>query len=926
MKSFLLLLLPALAAQFQHDVRILASDRMEGRGLGTQGIERAADWIEGQLSSFLKPAFPSHSYRQPFRVKTGVTRAEGNRLAGVAEADWTPLGMSSSGPFRGEVAFVGYGISAPPLNYDDYAGIDLKGKVALMLRYEPQERDENSIFDGKRPSRWSAMRYKVLQARERGATAVIFVTGPIQDEAKDFLPMLKNDGPQSPAGIPVLQVKTSVAQTWGIDLAQFQKDVDADLKPRSRVLPMAIDGRVALKDTFAHTANLAGILPGRGKLADEVIVLGAHYDHLGYGGEGSMRPNVHAIHNGADDNASGVVAVLLAARRIVESSANARNRRTLVVVLFSAEEAGLGGSSWFVDHSPVPLDRVVAMVNLDMVGQLKDDQLAALGADSAPEWRALLDSAGNAEHLKVASRGDGYGPSDQTSFYAKRIPVVHFFTGAHARYHTPDDKWNTLNYLGAAKVTEFTADVVTSLERGEVTPKYARVAAAPALEGDSRGYGAYLGTVPDYRAMDATTGGVLLADVRPGGPADLSGIRGGDRIVQMAGTRIENLYDMTFALQDHKPGETIEVIVIRGGEEKKLRATLGTRGGGGGQAILPAGQAGLPVLQIKAGKPFEKTFEGEKHFKNIRQLTFGGENAEAYFSSDGTRLIYQSTPPGAACDQEYVLDLRSGEAKRVSSGKGRTTCGYFVPPKDDHIIYSSTEAAGPECPPPADRSHGYVWPVYASYDIYEAKPDGSDAHPLTTTPGYDAESTWCAKGGKFVFTSDRDGDLDLYEMNDKGDVRRLTNMPGYDGGAYYNADCTEIVFRGFHPTGPELDDYRALLAKGLVRPTVMELFVMNADGSNVRQITHNGAANFCPFFFPDGKRIIYSSNAGDPKGREFDLHAVSKNGASIERVTTAPGFDGFPMFSPDGKLIVWASNRADPASHETNLFIAEWVE
>jgi Tol biopolymer transport system component len=904
------------AQQFQHDVRVLAADRMEGRGLGTQGLERAADWIETQLRATLKPAFPEHSYRQPFRVKTGVTRADGNRLSGLPDSDWTPLGMSSSGPFRGEIAFVGYGIAAAPLNYDDFAGIDLKGKVALMLRYEPQERDENSPFDGKRPSRWSAMRYKVLQARERGATAVIFVTGPIQDEAKDFLPVLKNDGPQSPAGIPVLQIKTSVAQKWGIDLAQFQKEVDADLKPRSRVLPMTIDGRVALKNTFAHTANLAGILPGLGKLASEVIVLGAHYDHLGYGGEGSMRPNVRAIHNGADDNASGTVAVLLAARRITELTANARNRRTLVVVLFSAEEVGLGGSSWFVDHPPLPLDRVVAMVNLDMVGMLRDDQLVALGADSAPEWRSLVDATGTTTHLKVNARGDGYGPSDQTSFYAKRIPVLHFFTGAHDRYHTPDDKWNTLNYAGAAKVTEFTADVVTALVRGEVTPKYARLTVAPALEGDSRGYGAYLGTVPDYRAMDATVGGVLLADVRAGGPADLAGIRGGDRIVQMAGTRIENLYDMTFALQDHKPGETIDVIVVRKGEQKKLRATLGTRG-------APPPPA---ALNIKAGKLFDKTFDGEKHFKNIRQLTFGGENAEAYFSSDGTKLIYQATVSGAACDQEYVLDLKSGEAKRVSSGKGRTTCGYFVPPKDDRIIYSSTEAGGAECPPPPDRSRGYVWAVYPSYDIYEAKPDGSDAHRLTTTDGYDAESTWCAKGGKFVFTSDRDGDLDLYEMDDKGSVRRLTNMPGYDGGAFYNSDCTEITFRGFHPTGTELDDYRALLAKGLVRPTIMELFVMNADGSNVRQVTHNGAANFCPYFHPDGKRIIYASNAGDPKGREFDLWLIPKAGGTPERITTAVGFDGFPMFSPDGKLIVWASNRADPESHETNLFIAEWVE
>src|SRR5207253_696912 len=254
----------------------------------------------------------------------------------------------------------------------------------------------------------------------------------------------------------------------------------------------------------------------------------------------------------------------------------------------------------------------VAMVNLDMVGDLRNDELVALGVESAPEWKSILEPVAAADNLKLAERGDGYGPSDQTSFYAKRIPVVHFFTGAHERYHTPDDKWNTLNYEGAARVTEFTADVVEKLVRGEVTPTYARLAAAPALEGDSRGYGAYLGTIPDYRAMEATSGGVLLADVRAGGPADLAGIRGGDRIIQMAGTHIENLYDMTFALQDHKPGETIDVVVVRGGEQKKLRATLGVRGG----------QPPPAVLQIKAGKPFANTFEGDTHLKTIRQLTF----------------------------------------------------------------------------------------------------------------------------------------------------------------------------------------------------------------------------------------------------------------------------------------------------------------
>jgi Tol biopolymer transport system component len=909
--SVLLATRMSMADQFKKDVTALASPQMQGRGLGTKGLDRAADWIEARVKAIaLKPAF-GHSYRQPFQVKTGVKLVSGNKLAGVSDDDWTPLGMSSAGAFRGELAFVGYGISAPPMQYDDYTGIDLKGKVAVMLRYEPQEKDEKSPFDGRKPSRWSAVRYKILQARERGAAAVVFVTGPLQDEGKDRLPALRNDGPQSPAGIPVLQIKPSVAKAWGIDLDQFQKDVDSDLKPRSRVLPTRIEGKVAVENTFVDTANIAGIIPGSGKLAKEFVVIGAHYDHLGYGGAGSLRPNVREIHYGADDNASGTVAVLLAAEQL--KSSKAADRRTIVVALFSAEESGLGGSAWFVDHPPVPLDRVVAMINLDMVGQLRDNQLVALGADSAPQWRDAVEAAATRAKVKVTSRGDGYGPSDQTSFYAKRIPVIHFFTGAHDRYHTPDDRPETLNHEGAALVVDLTVALVDSIASGSVSPEYARLAVAPAMEGDSRGYGAYLGTVPDYRAMESETGGVLLSDVRPGGPADKAGIKGGDRIVEMAGTKIENLYDMTYALQDHKPGDTIDVIVIRDGARTTLQATLGTRGA-------------TPPPAIVAGKPFEKSFEGERHFKNVRQLTFGGENAEAYFSPDGKKLIYQATTTPDGCDQQYILDLTTGDSKRVSSGKGRTTCGYFMYPKGDRIIYASTEAVSDACPTPPDRTKGYVWAVYPSFDIYEANADGSNAHRLTNEPGYDAEATVCAKGGKFIFTSARDGDLDLYEMNDKGAVRRLTNSPGYDGGAFYNADCTEIVWRGDHPTGPALDEFRGLLQQGLVRPTRMELFIASADGSGVRQLTSTGSANFCPFFTPDGKRIIYSSNAGDPKGREFDLWMISKSGGTAERVTTASGFDGFPMFSPDGKYIVWASNRAEPGGHSTNLFLAEWVE
>ncbi len=904
--------------QLEKDVYFLAADAQEGRGLGTEGLKRAAGYLEQRMRAVgLQPAF-GKSYRQPFPVKIGVTLGANNALSGVAREDWTPLGFSSSGAFSGEIVFAGYGIEAPPLDYRELDGVDLKGKVALMLRYEPQEKDEKSIFDGRRPSRWSAMRYKVLQARERGAVAVIFTTGPLQADEKDRVPALKNDGPESPAGIPVLQVKTSVAQKW-IDLAEFQKAVDADLKPRSRPLGLHIDGNADVRATYANAENIAGVIPGRGTHANEVVVIGAHYDHLGYGGTGSMRPNVHAIHNGADDNASGDAAVLAIAARVRKQLEGVKDHRTVLVALFSAEEVGLGGSAYFVAHPPLPVSKMVAMINLDMVGQLHDDRLIVFGTDSAAQWSDVIARAATLTKLDVTSKGDGYGPSDQTSFYAARVPVLHLFTGAHERYHTPDDKADTLNYAGMERVAGFGTSVLMDVAAERVTPQYARTSAAPAQEGDSRGYGAYLGTVPDYGAMEATTGGVKLADVRPGGPADQAGIRGGDVIVSMAGTTIENLYDMTYALQDHKPGQTIDVVVLRNGERVTLRATLGTRG-----AAPPPAASPSHAESIDAGKPYEKTLESEKHLKDIRQLTFGGENAEAYWSPDSKRLIYQAHAAENACDQQYVMDLATGETKLVSSGKGRTTCGYFSYPKADRILYASTEGTSPECPPPADRSKGYVWPVYPSYEIYEQTATG--LHVLAPSPGYDAEATWCHQGGKIIFTSMRDGDLDLYEMDEQGNVtRRLTNTPGYDGGAFYSADCKEIVWRADHPTGAALDEYRALLKQNLVKPTLMELFVANADGSNARQITSNGAANFCPYFTPDGKGIIFASNLGDPQRREFDLYIVPKTGGDPERITFAPGFDGFPVFSPDGRWLVWASNRANPTGYVTNLFVARWV-
>ncbi len=317
----------------------------------------------------------------------------------------------------------------------------------------------------------------------------------------------------------------------------------------------------------------------------------------------------------------------------------------------------------------------------------------------------------------------------------------------------------------------------------------------------------------------------------------------------------------------------------------------------------------------------------EEHLREVRQLTFGGENAEAYWSPAGDRLIFQSTRPPYGCDQIFLLDpLAGGEPERVSTGTGRTTCGYFAA-GGDRVVYSSTHAAGPECPPPPDRSQGYVWPLYDTYEIYSAALDGGDLRALTDNEAYDAEATVCPVDGSIVFTSTRDGDLDLYRMDaDGSNVRRLTEAPGYDGGAFFSADCSMIVWRASRPRpGSELDDFKALLERGLVRPGQLELWVAEADGSEARQVTYLGAASFAPYFFPAGDRIIFSSNHGEGGGREFDLWAVDVDGTDLERITWTPGFDGFPMFSPDGSRLVFASNRRQSRPGETNVFVADWV-
>ena len=316
----------------------------------------------------------------------------------------------------------------------------------------------------------------------------------------------------------------------------------------------------------------------------------------------------------------------------------------------------------------------------------------------------------------------------------------------------------------------------------------------------------------------------------------------------------------------------------------------------------------------------------ERHLRNIRQLTFGGENAEAYFSPDGARLVFQSTRDGHPCDQIYIMKIDGSDVRRVSTGKGRTTCGYFYPDGAE-ILFASTHRAGDTCSPRPSYSRGYVWPIYEGYDIYRAAADGSNLRPLTTSPGYDAEAT-IAPDGLIAFTSVRDGDMEIYTMRrDGADVRRLTHRLGPDGGPFFSWDGRRIAYRA-HPLspGPELDDYMALLKDQLWRPTQLELYVMDRDGGGSRQLTTLRAASFAPSWHPDGRRLVFASNKGDPKQRNFDVYLINLDGSGLEQVTFNDTFDGFPMFSPDGKRLVFASNRHAKVEGETNVFIADWID
>lgn len=563
-------------------VKVLADDAMEGRGIGTKGLDLSADYIAAEMKKAgLAPGGPDGSWFQPFDMTVGVALGDGNALAMNGKAaklgeDWTPFAFSESASAEAELLFAGYGITAPELGWDDYDGIDAKGKIVVVLRHEPGEKDPKSPFNGDQLTRYSELRMKAINARVHGAAGLIVVQDRLAHPyVEEQLIKLASDDGASFAGVPAVHVRRDRVAFAGLDAAE--KRIADSGKPSSGPLEGKATITVAVTKQKKPVKNVIGVLRGSSeKLGGEAVVVGAHYDHLGMGGSDSLDPNkVGQPHNGADDNASGTSAMLAIARAI--SHSRMRPARTLLFMAFTAEEAGLGGSSWYVNHPTWPLGKTVAMLNMDMVGRMKDRKVVAFGAATGKEFGGILEKA-NAEGLALTAKGDGYGPSDQTVFYGKDIPVLHFFTGAHADYHRTTDDTEKIESEGLAQVARLVTRVTLAIANADAKPTFVAskaVAHAQGQVGGTGGYGAWLGSVPDF--TEGEEPGVPITGTSAGSPAEKAGLLGGDRITKLGEVTVNNLHDLTFALQKYKPGDEVELVFVRGAETKTIKIVLGKR-------------------------------------------------------------------------------------------------------------------------------------------------------------------------------------------------------------------------------------------------------------------------------------------------------------------------------------------------------------
>ena len=573
-------------------VEYLASDELGGRGVGTPGIDKAADYIADTFKQIgLEPAPGAKDYFQPFTITAATAPDPKTALTAAGQAyalkeDFSVVSFSAEAKFDAPVVFVGYGVSSKEHGYDDYATVDVKGKVVLALRYEPHNAEGNSRFTNAKDdwSREASLMRKAQVAAEHGAAALLLVNPPAhhEDEVMPFASQFMGDK----AKIPFLHVKRHVAQQMlkaagAKDLAALQADIDGSGKPLAMPLPnVTAAGQVKILRTDTHVKNVVGILPGKGKLAGEYVVVGAHYDHLGRGGPGSLTPNVKEIHNGADDNASGTSAMMeLAEHYARRYKADAGgDARSILFAAFTAEESGLIGSQHFVNNPPVPLDKMASMLNLDMVGRVRNGSLSIGGTGTAPSFEALLKRADEASplELKTFSKG-GFGPSDHMSFALKKIPVLFFWSGTHGDYHRPSDDAEKVNYEGIDKVVALgttVLDALTTMPREQyvAASDHSGMSPGPTGRGGSR---VSLGVVPDY-GNDAERG-VRISGTSPGSAAEAAGLKAGDVLVQFGDEPIDSLYGLTDALAKAKPGQKVKLVVIRDGKNVELEATLKER-------------------------------------------------------------------------------------------------------------------------------------------------------------------------------------------------------------------------------------------------------------------------------------------------------------------------------------------------------------
>lgn len=568
------------AEELRGHLRVLAADSLEGRGAGSRGERIAAQYLTAEFrQAGLQPAGDDGTFEHAFTFIQGAEPGERNRIA-VRSAgrervltigtDARPLGFSGSGSFEGPVVFAGYGISFPDGRYDDYAGVDVSGKAVLLLREHPEQDNPHSEFIP-----LAGLRTKAIRARELGAKAVLIVAGVTDDEPAALIPFASSASGGS-VGIPVLSITRTAAEEIlalsGTGLSDRERGLAATRKPA----PIEIEGVTLVVETDvrerrASSRNIVGFVPGTDpSLKDEVVVIGAHYDHLGWGGQGSgsLAPDSVAIHNGADDNASGTAGLI----ELAEYCAAHPARRGLLFAAFSGEERGLLGSAAFVERPTIPLSRMVAMVNMDMIGRLNNGKLIVYGAGTSPRFPDLL-KRHTPEGLDVKQVPDGFGPSDQSSFYAKKIPVLHFFTDLHSDYHKPGDDWEKIQYEGMATVLGMVEAVVRDLADADAAPSYVSVE-APRRPAGGRGVRSYTGTIPDFGEQ---SGGMKLSGVTEGSPAAVAGLQAGDVIVRFGTIDIGNLYDYTFALGEYKPGDVVTVVVRRGTEELSFQLTVGSR-------------------------------------------------------------------------------------------------------------------------------------------------------------------------------------------------------------------------------------------------------------------------------------------------------------------------------------------------------------